>query len=116
MEHKQLKEFEVFTDNRKFAGNRIPRDYQLICAHTVFGDKVDRRHMAQIVADGYLTATPTESVYSGVVSLRGLGTCLFICKLDGMEPWATDIRNAYLKALTSEKVCIRARPEFGELK
>ena len=30
-----------------------------------------------------------------------------------MEPWATDIGNAYLEALTSEKVCIRAGPEFG---
>ena len=32
-----------------------------------------------------------------------------------MEPWATDIGNAYLEALTSEKVCIRAGPEFGDL-
>ena len=32
-----------------------------------------------------------------------------------MKPWATDIGNAYLEALTSEKVCIRAGPEFGEL-
>ena len=33
-----------------------------------------------------------------------------------MEPWAIDIGNEYLKALTSEKVCIRAGPEFGDLK
>ena len=32
-----------------------------------------------------------------------------------MVPWATDIGNAYLEAETSEKVCIRAGPEFGEL-
>ena len=30
-----------------------------------------------------------------------------------MVPWAIDIGNAYLEALTSEKVCIRAGPEFG---
>ena len=47
--------------------------------------------------------------------MRGLRTCLFIGELDGMEPWETDIRNAYFEALTSEKVCIRAGPEFGEL-
>ena len=47
--------------------------------------------------------------------MRGLRTCLFIGELDGMEPWATDIGNAYLEALTSEKVCIRAGPEFGDL-
>ena len=41
--------------------------------------------------------------------------CVLIGKLDCMVPWATDIRNAYLEAVTSEKVCIRASPEFGEL-
>ena len=41
--------------------------------------------------------------------------CLFIGELDGMEPWATDMRNAYLKARTSEKVYIRAGTEFGDL-
>ena len=40
---------------------------------------------------------------------------MFIGELDGMEPWVTDIGNAYLEALTSEKVCIRADPEFGDL-
>jgi hypothetical protein len=32
-----------------------------------------------------------------------------------MIPWATDIGNAYLEANTTEKVCIKAGPEFGEL-
>ena len=41
--------------------------------------------------------------------------CLFIGELDGMEPWATNIGNTYLEALTSEKVCIRAESEFGDL-
>ena len=47
--------------------------------------------------------------------MRGLRRCLFIGELDGMEPWATDIGNAYLEALMGEKVCIRAGPEFGDL-
>ena len=41
--------------------------------------------------------------------------CLFTGELDGMETWATDIRNDYLEALMSEKVCVRAGPKFGEL-
>ena len=40
---------------------------------------------------------------------------MFIGELEGMEPWATDIENAYLDALTSEKGCIRAVQEFGDL-
>ena len=47
--------------------------------------------------------------------MRGLRTYLFIGELDGMKPWVTYIGNAYLKALTSEKVCIRTGPEFGNL-
>ena len=77
--------------------------------------KVDGIHKARVVADGHLTTTPAESFYSGVVSLRVLRTCLFIRKLDGIEPWATDIGNCYLEAVTSEKVYIRAGSEFGDL-
>ena len=32
-----------------------------------------------------------------------------------MIPWATNIGNAYLEAVTSEKVCFRAGPEFSVL-
>ena len=56
-----------------------------------------------------------ESVYSGVVSLRGFRMLLFIAELNGLETWATDIASAYLEAYTDEKVCIEAGPEFGEL-
>ena len=49
------------------------------------------------------------------MSLRGLQTCVCIDELDGMVPWAMDIGNGYLEAVTSEKVYIRAGPEFEEL-
>ena len=71
LEHKQLQEYNVFTDKRKFAGCRIPCGYQLIRVHTIFDVKDDGQHKARVVADGHLTTTPSESVYSGVISLRG---------------------------------------------
>jgi hypothetical protein len=40
---------------------------------------------------------------------------IFLAELNQLETWATDIGNAYLEALTSEKVAIIAGPEFGEL-
>ena len=113
LEHKQLTEYNVIKDEGQFAGYRIPCGYQLIRAHTIVDVKVNGRHKARVVADIYLSATPVESVYSGVVLLRDLRTCLFICELDGIEPWATNNENAYLNAITSKKVCIRAEPEFG---
>ena len=98
-----------------FNTTKIPKGYRKIRVHTIYDVKHDGRHKARVVADGHLTATPTESVYSGVVSLRGLRTCIFLGELNGLVPWATDIGNAYLEAKTTEKVCIRAGPEFGEL-
>ena len=40
---------------------------------------------------------------------------IFIAKLNRLEVWATDIGNAYIESYTSEKVCIIAGEEFGEL-
>ena len=84
----------------------------MIRVQTIFDVKVDGINKARLVVDGHLTAIPAESVYSGVVLLRGLHMRLFIGELDDMEPWATDIVNAYLEELTSEKVRIRAKSEF----
>ena len=77
--------------------------------------KQDGRHRARVVADGHLTDILLESVYSGVVSLRSLRTCIFLAELNEMVPYATDICSAYLEAYTTEKVCICAGPEFGDL-
>ena len=68
-----------------------------------------------MVTNGHLTAVPVDSVYSGVVSLRGLRILVFLAKLNGLETWSIDIGNAYLEAETKEKVYIIAGPEFGEL-
>ena len=83
--------------------------------HLVYAVKHDGRHKARLVAGGYLTDAPVDSVYAGVVSLRGLRMCIFIAELNDMEAYATDIGNAYLEATTQEKVCIKAGSEFGEL-
>ena len=54
-----------------------------------------------MVAYGHLT----DSVYSGVVSLRGLIIILFLDDLNNLEKFSTDIGNAYLEENTKEKVC-----------
>ena len=108
-------EYEAFIDKGKFSIEKIPDGYKLIKVHMVFDVKPDGRHRGRLVADGHLTDIPLESVYSGVVSLKGLRACIFLGELNGMEAWGTDISSAYLCAKTSEKVCIRAGPEFGPL-
>ena len=83
-----------------------PPGYKKIRVHFVFDVKHDGRHKARLVADGNLTEVPLTSVYSGVVSLRGIRLVLFIAELNELESWNTDIGNACLEALTKEKVCI----------
>ena len=41
--------------------------------------------------------------------------CILIAELNGLKIMAGDVGNAYLEALTKEKVYIIAGPEFGEL-
>jgi hypothetical protein len=113
LEMDQLHEYSVFKDHGYKAS--APDGYKKIRVHLVYAVKHDGRHKARMVADGHLTDVPAESVYSGVVSLRGLRLLLFLAELNGQKAWATDIGNAYLEAETTEKVYIVAGPEFGEL-
>ena len=53
-----------------------------------------------------------ETVYSGVVSLRNLRLGKFLAELNNLQLWGADVGNAYIQALTKEKV---AGPEFEDL-
>ena len=77
-------------------------------------NKHDGRHKARLVAGGHLTDTPIDSVYSSVVSLRGIRVLTFLAEHNNMKCWATDIGSAYLESYTKEKVYIIAGPEFGD--
>ncbi len=113
LEMDQLHDYQTFKDLGK--GAKPPDGYRRIRVHLVFDVKHDGRHKSHLVADGHLTEVPLESVYSGIVSLRGLCLVVFLAELNDLEIWATDIGNAYLEAETQEKVYIIAGPEFGEL-
>jgi hypothetical protein len=113
LELAQLKEYRAFKDIGR--GIPPPEGYKKIRVHLVYACKHDGRRKARLVADGHLTDVPVDSVYSGVVSLRGLRMMIFLAELNQLELWATDIGNAYLEAHTLEKVCIKAGKEFGAL-
>ena len=111
MEH--MRGYKVFNNIGKFSA--VPDGFKNIRVHMVYDVKHDGRHRARLVANGQLTDIPIDSVYSGVVSLRGFRMLLFLAELNGLPIWATDIASAYLEAHTNEKVCILAGPEFGDL-
>jgi hypothetical protein len=70
LEFTQLDEYDTFTDLGK--GGNVPTNFKKIRVHLIFAGKHDGRHKARCVADGHLTDIPIDSVYSGVVSLRGI--------------------------------------------
>ena len=115
LEMDQIWEYETFEDKGHKDKVPLPEGYKKIRVHLVFAVKHDGRHKARLVADGHLTDVPIDSVYSGVVSLRGFRLILFLAELNDLEIWATDIGNAYLEAFTSERVYIIAGSEFGDL-
>jgi hypothetical protein len=77
LELNQLDEYDVFQDKGKavFDEKRrvvnTPTGHEKIRVHMIYDVKHDGRHKARLLADGHLTKTPIESVYSGLVSLWG---------------------------------------------
>ena len=69
---------------------------------------------AMVVTDGHLTKEPTEPVYSGVVSSKNLRLAMFLSELNNLQLWGANVGNAYLQALTKEKLYIVSGSEFEE--
>ncbi len=115
LEMSQLVEYGTFRDLGHKDTAPPPTGYAKIHTHLVYDCKHDSRHKARMVANGHLTDIPLESVYSSVVSLRGLRIVTFLSELNGLDLWATDIGNAYFEAFTMEPNYIIAGPEFGQL-
>ena len=95
LEIQQLADYDTFQDLGK--GTPIPEGHQKIPCHMVYDVKYDGRHKSRFVAGGHRTETPTESVYSGVVSLQGIRLITFIAELNELELWGTDIGMPTLK-------------------
>ena len=115
LEVTQIHEYKVFKDTGKaqFHNGKIVTPDSFL--HFVYAVKHDGRFKARLVADGYLTKEPVESIYSGVASLKSLRMVVFLSQLNDLEIWGADVGNAYLEAYTDEKLCIIAGPEFKEL-
>jgi Reverse transcriptase (RNA-dependent DNA polymerase) len=114
LELAQIGDYDTFIDKGHRIKANAPSVYKKIRVHLVFDVKHDGRHKVRLVADGHLTQIPVDSVYSGVVSLRGFRLVLFLAELNHLEIWATAISNAYLEAYTSKKVYVIAGPDFKD--
>jgi hypothetical protein len=97
-ERSQLLDCNTFVD--KGLGGATPSGYKKIRYQMIYDVEHDCRHTACLVAGGHLTDPNTESVYSGVVSLRGIWLIIFLAEVNKLELWGADVGNAYLEALT----------------
>ena len=79
----QLFDYETFFDLGK--GGIAPKGHKKICCHIVYIVKHDGCHKACLVAGGHLTDTPVESIYSSVISLKGLRLVIFLAELNGYQ-------------------------------
>jgi hypothetical protein len=100
----KLLEYSTWID--KGIGGIPPNRYKKIRCHMIYDTKHDGRHKAGLVAGGHMTEVNFGSVYSGVVFLHGIQLVIFLAELNQLEFWGTDVGNAYLEALTKEKVYI----------
>ena len=66
----QLDEYSKFIEYN--IEKAAPQGYKRIKTNLIYDIRLDGRHKARCVPDAHLTDMPIDSVYSGVVSLRGL--------------------------------------------
>ena len=76
-------DYKVFNDLGKHAP--VPEGCKNIRVHLIFDVKHTGRHRGRLVADGHLTDIPVDSVYSGVVSLRGFRLLVFLAEFNRLE-------------------------------
>ena len=78
-----FREYRVFKDTGK--NGRPPAGYKPLKVLMVYDVKHDGRHRARMVVAGHLTEVPVESVYSGVISLRGIRLMIFLAELNQID-------------------------------
>ena len=94
-------------------GENLPPGYRKSSGHMIYSVKMEFTRKERWVKDGHRTPDPESSSYAGFVSRESIRIILTHADLNGLPVTASDVRNAYLQAPTSEKHYIICVPEFG---
>jgi hypothetical protein len=78
----------------------------------VFDIKFDFTRKTHFVAGGHVTDPPSNITYSSIVGCNSVQLAFLIAALNDLEILSADVRNAYLNALTKQRVQTICRPEF----
>ena len=91
----------------------LPVGYKMSSGHIIFTVNMNSTCKAIWVKDGHHTPNPTAPNYAGVVSRESIHILLTHTAVHIVSTKASNIRNAYLQAPTSNKNYIICGPEFG---
>lgn len=95
-------------------GQATPIGSKFIRCHMHFELKLDLTRKARYVAGDHMTDPPSSLTYSSVVARGSVHLAFLIEALNDLDIVTADIGNAYLNAMTKEKVHTVCGAEFGE--
>ena len=99
----------------KQTGYKIPNGYQYAPLRMIFEIKQeDLRRKARMVAGGHVVDSTMYESYSSNVQTMTLRLLQTIAVNQKLKVVTGDIGNAFIHALTNEKIWTKAGPEFGE--
>ena len=84
-------------------GAHAPHGWKRVTGHLVWDVKMDFTRKARWVLDGHKTPDPIGSTYAAVVSRESVHIALTYAAWNELDVFAADIRNAYLRAPSSQK-------------
>ena len=81
----------------------VPVCWKKETVHLIWDVKMDVTQKARWVLDGHHQGQPEGSTYTGVVSRESVRVAMNYAALNKIDVIASNIRNAYLQALSSQK-------------
>ena len=94
---------------------KIPKNYQYVPLRVIFNIKQeDLRRKARLVAGGHVVDSIMYESYSSVVQTMMVRLLQTIALKHDLKIVTGDIGNAFVQAMTKEKIWSKAGPEFGE--
>ena len=85
-------------------GDNSPVSYKEITCHLIFDVKIDIARNPRYVSGGHIIDTTFYMTYTSVVIRDNMHLAFLIATLNDLDLLAGDNQNAYLNALTKEKV------------
>ncbi len=95
-------------------GDKVPIVFQRMRCHMIFDIKMEDLHRKlRMVAGGHMTDAPATTTFASIVSCETVQIALTLTGLNDLQVKVSDIENAYITALCTEKIWTILGPKFG---